>query len=86
MYYIFKPEDWSEWAKLAIDKINQTIDTCNTPEHIKSAKTMVDNFIIITALEESVNDNDLESIIRLFWLKLDLKKQIIFETNKKQLI
>jgi hypothetical protein len=86
MYYIFKPEDWSKWAKLAIDKINQTIDTCVTHEHIKSTKAMVDNFIVITALEENVNDDDLECIIRLFWLKLDLKKQIIFETNKKELI
>lgn len=86
MYYIFRPEDWSKWANLAIAKINQTIDTCTTSNHIKSAKTMVDNFIVITALEKNVNDDDLERIIGLFWLKLDLKKQIIFETNQKELI
>jgi hypothetical protein len=81
MYYIFKPEDWCQWANPAIDKINRTISTCTTIEHVKGAKTMVDNFIIITALEEHVNDKELEEIIGLFWLKLDLQKQIIFETN-----
>jgi hypothetical protein len=86
MHYIFRPNDWNQWAKIAFSKINKTIKTCTTTEHVSVAKVMVDNFIIVTALEEHVDDSSLESITRLFWLRLDLQKQFIFETKQKQLV
>lgn len=86
MTYIFRPENWSKWSGLAIDKINKTIDSCATQEHIDVAKAMVNNFIFVTALEDNIKENDLEEVIKLFWLKLDLQSQLIFETNSVSLV
>lgn len=86
MYYITRPNDWSPWALIAINKINRTIDSCCSQEHVDVAKNMVNNFIVITALEENVNDKILEDITMLFWLRLDLQRQSIFEKNKKELV
>jgi hypothetical protein len=83
MNYIFRPENYKDWAKLAINKIEKTIDSCISIEQVEVSKKMVDNFIIITALENDIKEEDLESVIRLFWLKIDLKKQSFFETNSK---
>ena len=81
MNYIFRPENYKDWAKSAIQKIGKTLDSCTTVAQVDVSKRMIDNFVIITALEEDIKEEDLESIIRLFWLKIDLKKQIIFETK-----
>lgn len=81
MHYIFRPENYSSWAKLAINKIEKTIDSCVSLEQIDVTKRMIDNFIIISALEDDVQSEELESVMRLFWLKIDLKKQSIFETK-----
>lgn len=81
MNYIFRPENYKDWAKLAIQKIGETIDSCTTIKHVEKSKVMIDNFIIITALEDGVQEEELESLMRLFWLKIDLKKQSIFETK-----
>jgi hypothetical protein len=83
MNYIFRPENYKDWAKSAINKIEKTIDSCINVEQVEVSKKMVDNFIIITALEDGILEEDLESVIRLFWLKIDLKKQSFFETNSK---
>jgi len=83
MNYIFRPENYKDWAKSAINKIEKTIDSCINVEQVEVSKKMVDNFIIITALEDDIKEEDLESVIRLFWLKIDLKKQSFFETNSK---
>ena len=80
MNYIFRPENYSSWAKLAINKIEKTIDSCINVEQVEVSKKMVDNFIIITALEDGIKEEELESVIRLFWLKIDLKKQSFFRT------
>jgi hypothetical protein len=86
MHYIFRPSDWNQWSKIAIRKTIKTIKTCTTIEHVSVAKAMVDNFIIVTALEDNVNDEVLEKITRLFWLRLDLQRQFIFETKQKELV
>jgi hypothetical protein len=83
MNYIFRPENYKDWAKSAINKIEKTINSCINVEQVEVSKKMVDNFIIITALEDDIIEEDLESVIRLFWLKIDLKKQSFFETNSK---
>lgn len=86
MTYIFRPENWSKWSILAIDKINKTITSCTTPDHLVTARNMVNNFVFVTALEDSVTENQLEEITQLFWLKLDLQSQVIFETNSTELV
>lgn len=78
MTHIFKPDDWNKWSVSSIDKINKTIDSCLTQEHLDVAKTMVYNFIFVTALEDNISENDLEHVIKLFHLKLDLQSQLIF--------
>jgi hypothetical protein len=45
---------------------------------------MIDTFIMITALEDNIETEELEWIINLYWLKINLKKQNIFETKLKQ--
>ena len=77
MNIILRSEDWNTWSILAIDKINKTIESCITPDHLESARSMVNNFIFVTALEEGVAENSLEEITRLLWFKLDLKQQSI---------
>jgi hypothetical protein len=81
MNYIFRPENYKDWAKLAINKIEKTIDSCISLEQIDVTKRMIDNFIVISALEDDVQSEELESVMRLFWLKIDLKKQSFFETK-----
>lgn len=81
MHYIFRPDNYKDWAKSAIQKIEKTLDSCTTIEQVEVSKRMIDNFVIITALEDNIKEEELEAVIRLFWLKIDLKKQSIFETK-----
>lgn len=81
MHYIFRPDNYQDWAKSAIDKIEKTLNSCTTIDQVEVSKRMIDNFVLITALEDGIEESELESIIRLFWLKVNLKKQIIFETK-----
>ena len=81
MHYIFRPENYKDWAKVAIQKIERTLDSCVSLDQIDTSKRMIDNFILITALEDNIQSEELESIMRLFWLKIDLKKQNLIETK-----
>jgi|TARA_B110000908_G_C10248083_1_gene450092 hypothetical protein len=73
MMYLARPKNFKEWVSKAYDKIERTIDSCQTVEHIDAAKKMVDNFIIVTALEEESNSEELEAIAHLFWTRINLK-------------
>ena len=84
MQYFFKPENYQRWSDSATEKISKSIDSCNTPDQIESAKRMIDTFIMITALEDNVTADELEWIINLYWLKIVLKKHSLFETKTKQ--
>jgi hypothetical protein len=84
MQYFFKPDNYVRWSELATEKINVTIDSCTNLRHIESAKRMIDTFIMITALEDNIETEELEWIVNLYWLKIFLKKQTLFETKSKQ--
>jgi len=84
MQYFFKPDNFERWSELATEKINSTIESCTNLRHLESAKRMIDTFIMITALEDNIETEELEWIINLYWLKINLKKQNIFETKLKQ--
>jgi hypothetical protein len=84
MQYFFKPDNFERWSELATEKISSTIESCTTLRQIESAKRMIDTFIMITALEDNIETEELEWIINLYWLKINLKKQNIFETKLKQ--
>jgi hypothetical protein len=79
MHYIFRPDDWGKWATRSFNKVNKTIESCTTMIHLDSTRTMVNNFVYITALEEGVDVEDLEMITRMLWLKLEIQEQIIFK-------
>ena len=82
MHYLFRPEDYSRWSNLATEKIRVTIESCEDLVQLESAKRMIDTFIMITALEDNIAEEELESIINLYWLKIFIKKQNILKQNK----
>jgi len=82
MQYFFKPDNFERWSNLATEKINVTIDSCTTLKQLESAKQMIDTFIMITALEDNIEAEELEWIVNLYWLRIILKKQIILKQTK----
>ena len=84
MQYFFKPDNFERWSKLATEKIHVTIESCTTLRQLESAKKMIDTFIMITALEDNIETEELEWIVNLYWLKIILKKHKLFETKLKQ--
>jgi hypothetical protein len=81
MQYTFRRNNFLQWSKLHLLKIESSINNCTTLEQLNESKTLIDYFIIITSLEDNVEDNDLESIASLFWFKINLKKIIILKQN-----
>jgi len=77
MEYIFRRDNYNDWSKSTMIKIEKAIDSCTTLDQLNSSKRMVDSFIIITSLEEGVETEDIESLVRLFWLRIDLRKTMI---------
>ncbi len=84
MQYFFKPDNFERWSNLATEKIHVTIESCTTLRQLESAKKMIDTFIMITALEDNIETEELEWIVNLYWLKIILKKHKLFETKLKQ--
>jgi 5,10-methylenetetrahydrofolate reductase len=84
MQYFFKPENFERWSELATEKIHVTIELCTNLRQLESAKKMIDTFIMITALEDNIETEELEWIVNLYWLKIILKKHKLFETKLKQ--
>jgi len=82
MQYFFQPDNFERWSNLATEKINVTIDSCTTLKQLESAKQMIDTFIMITALEDNIEAEELEWIVNLYWLRIILKKQIILKQTK----
>jgi hypothetical protein len=82
MQYIFRPANYIHWSKLHILKIESSINNSITLEQLDESKTLIDYFIIITSLEDNIADKDLESIVLLFWFKINLKKIFILKQNK----
>ena len=74
MQYFFKPDNFERWSELATEKIHVTIESCTTLRQLESAKKMIDTFIMITALEDNIETEELEWIVNLYWLKIILKK------------
>jgi hypothetical protein len=81
MQYTFRRNNFLQWSKLHLLKIESSINNSITLKQLNESKTLIDYFIIITSLEDNVEDNDLESIASLFWFKINLKKIIILKQN-----
>lgn len=72
--FILKPKDYSTWSQAALTKIEKTIDSCQTEVQLKHAKNMIDNFIIIMAINDNSDDESTHQISRQLWLTYKLKE------------
>ena len=73
MMYLTRPDNFKEWVSSAYEKINNTIESCRTEAQLKAAKSMIDHFIIVTALEDGIETEELETIALYFWTRINLK-------------
>lgn len=74
-----RPDNYLAWAPAAIEKIERTINSCETARQLKIAKKMVDNFIVVSIMEEDSNDEDIQWISHQLWLRVKIQ-----EINLKQ--
>lgn len=72
--FLFKPNNYESWSTKAITKIELTIDSCQTIYHLDTARKMVDNFILIMALNETYSQEIVQDISRQLYLYLKLKE------------
>lgn len=72
--FILKPNDYNTWSQTALEKIQKTIKSCENESHLKAAKNMIDNFIIILALNDEYNLDKIHQISRQLWLTYKLKE------------
>lgn len=78
----FRPDNYNAWSITAVDKIEAVIDSCVTFDHIKSARKLVDNFTIITALED-YDEKSIEIVIHQLWLRIKLQENKIHGPEKR---
>ena len=72
--FLFKPDNYTEWSTSSLNKIEKVIESCITEEHLDSAKTMVDHFILTLAINESYPDGQVQDISKQLYLCLNLKR------------
>lgn len=82
MQYTFRHINYLNWSKKHLARIESNINCAITIDILNESKALIDYFIIITSLEDNIEDKDLESITLLFWFKINLKKIIILKQNK----
>lgn len=78
----FRPNNFKEWSMTAVDKIEAVIDSCVTFDHLNSARKLVDNFTIITALEDC-DEKSIEIVIHQLWLRIKLQENKINGPEKR---
>jgi len=78
-HFLFKPDNYETWSIEALDKIQKTIDSCITQDHITAAKNMVDNFVLMLALNETYPDDTVQDISKQLYLYLNLKQGNLYE-------
>lgn len=79
MEFTLRPADYETWVKPAVKKILNTIKSCETSIHLEAAQKMVDNFIVVTAMED-IESSEIEDILNLFWIRLKTQK-ILIQSN-----
>ena len=75
--FLFKPENFTTWSTMALDKIQRTIDSCTSPSHFEVAKVMIDHYILTISLNESHCDADIQDISKQLFLYLNIKQSIL---------
>ena len=75
--FILKPKNYTTWSNTAIAKIHKTIESCENELHLKGAKKMIDNFIIILAINDESDSETVHQISRQLWLTYKLKENQI---------
>jgi len=77
---IFRPDNFKKWSIEALTKLEKVIDSCKNEAHLEAAKNMVDNFTIITALEDA-DEFSMDIIIHQLWLRIKLQKSKIYASH-----
>lgn len=72
--FLFKPENYEKWSKSTIDKIIKTIESCETEPHLDTAKNMIDNFVLMMAINGNYKDEQVQDISKQLYLCLNLKR------------
>jgi len=72
--FILKPKNYQTWSTKAINKIEKTIESCENESHLKTAKQMIDNFIIVMAMNDESDSEQVHQISRQLWLTYKLKQ------------
>lgn len=72
--FLFKPKNYKEWSTNSLDKIEKVIESCETEDHLESAKTMVDHFVLTLAINEMYPDEQVQNISKQLYLSLNLKR------------
>jgi hypothetical protein len=72
--FLFKPDNYESWSSKAIEKIELTIESCQTRCQLETAAKMVDNFVLIMVLNETYSQEIVQDISRQLYLCLKLKE------------
>ena len=76
--FILKPKNYQTWSRAAINKIEKTIESCENESHLAAAKQMIDNFIIIMAINDESDSEQVHQISRQLWLTYKLKESRLY--------
>lgn len=72
--FLFKPDNYESWSTKAIEKIELTVESCQTDCQLEVAQRMIDNFIFIMILNETYSQEIVQDISRQLYLCLKLKE------------
>ena len=83
MDFFLKPNDYEAYIEIGIEKIIRTIDSCITLNHLDSAKTMIDNFIVVLLLNDNFDEEEIQFVSKQLYLYLNItKSNIIYASNE----
>ena len=83
MDFFLKPNDYEAYIEIGVEKIIKTVDSCITLDHLDSAKTMIDNFIMVLLLNDNFDEEEIQFVSKQLFLYLNITKSyIIYASNE----
>ena len=83
MDFFLKPNDYEAYIEIGVEKIIKTVDSCITLDHLDSAKTMIDNFIMVLLLNDNFDEEEIQFVSKQLYLYLNItKSNIIYASNE----
>ena len=69
-----QPTNYNTWSTVAIDKIEKTINSCETEIQLECVKTMIDHFVMTIAIRPENFDTEIvQEISNHLWLRVQIK-------------